>query len=297
MAYPVKPTILAVDDTPGNLLALEAVLGDEYNVLRAQSGVEAVSQLQARNDVDVILMDVHMPGMDGFETAEHIKRMRDCRDIPIVFITAVYKEDDYVKRGYKAGGIDYFGKPFDPEILKLKVGIYASFRHRSEVIKERERNLRASEELLRAGRRLSAVLENLPVGVLIADMDGRICQTTEEISRILKAGELAERDAYGEILGWWDAEGKLLRESGGPLIRALHKGESSHSEPMQIRCFDRSVKTILVSASPLRTIDNVIVGAVILIQDITESKEIATDLENRVTKLVTLGVELEHDRR
>jgi response regulator RpfG family c-di-GMP phosphodiesterase len=297
MAYPQKPTILAVDDTPGNLLALEAVLGDEYNVVRAQSGMEAISQLQTRYDVDVILMDVHMPRMDGFETAEHIKRLRHYRDVPIVFITAVYKEDEYVKRGYKAGGIDYFGKPFDPEILKLKVGIYATFRHRTEVLKERERNLRASEELLRAGQRLSAVLENLPVGVLIADMEGRICQTTEEVSRILKAVEPLESDAYGEVLGWWDAEGRLLREAGGPLIRALQKGESSHSERMLIRCFDRTAKTILVSASPLRAIDSRIVGAVILVQDITESREIAIDLENRVTKLVTLGVELEHDRR
>jgi CheY-like chemotaxis protein len=297
VAFLRRPTVLAVDDNPANLLALEAVLGDDYRIVRAQTGMDAISCLQTRYDIDVILMDVHMPGMDGFETAEHIKRMRHCKDIPIVFITAVYKEDPYVKKGYEAGGIDYFGKPFDPEILKLKVGIYASFRHRSELLKERERNIRASEELLRAGRRLSAVLENLPVGVLIADMEGRICQTTEEVSRILKAEEPAEADAYGEILGWWDAEGKLLRENGGPLIRALRNGESSHSEPIQIRCFDRSIKTILVSAAPLRGAEHRIVGAVILVQDITESKKIATDLEQRVTSLVALGVELEHDRR
>jgi CheY-like chemotaxis protein len=237
-------------------------------------------------------MDVHMPIMDGYETAGKIKKMRGCGDIPIIFITAIYTEDPYVKKGYEAGGMDYFGKPFDPAILKMKIAIYTSFRRRARHMEERDRHVVESQELLRVGRKMSSVLESLPVGVLIADLEGRICQTTQEVSRILRAAEAAENDVYGGILGWWDAGGQMIKESG-PLARALHFGESSHSERLQVRCFDGVTRAILTSTSPLRGVNGGIVGAVILIQDLTETSQIKEDLERRVTRMIGLGVELE----
>ncbi|HET6628879.1 MAG TPA: response regulator [Woeseiaceae bacterium] len=291
--YLRKPNVLAVDDQPANLLALEAVLETEHNIVRAISGDEAIAILEARDDIDVILLDVQMPGMDGFETAERIKAIATCEDIPIVFITAVYYEHPHIKRGYAAGGIDYFGKPFDPDILRMKIGIYASFRHRAQMLKERERQVRESEELLKVGRKLSAVLESLPAGVLIADAEGRIVQTTEEVSRILKSVEPAERDAYGEILGWWDTGGKAIKDHDAPLARAVRDGQASHSKPLRIRCCDDTTKTIITSTLPLRGLDKRIVGAVILLQDLTETKEIEEAFEERVTNLVGLSVELE----
>ena len=288
-----KPRVLAVDDKHANLVALEAALGDEYELVHAGSGLEAISLLQSRQDIDVILMDVHMPGMDGFETAAHIKKMRACEDIPIIFITAVYSDDPYVRKGYQSGGVDYFSKPFDPEILKMKIGIYASYRRRADVLRDRERHVQESEELLRVGRRLSSILENLPVGVLIADVEGRICQATEEVSRILRAEEPMEKGSYGEVLGWWDATGHMLKNRQGPLMRALHDGESSHSEPMPIQCLDGSKSTVFISIAPLRGLDKKICGAVILIQDVTEPRKIGEDLEQRVAQLLGLGVELE----
>lgn len=292
-----KPNVLAVDDQATNLLSLEVVLQNQFNLIRATSGAEAIAILKERQDIDVILMDVHMPVMDGFETAGHIKKMANCQEIPIIFITAIYTEDPYIKRGYQAGGIDYFGKPFDPDILRMKLAVYASFRQRAQTLRERERHVRETEELLRVGRRLSSVLENLPVGVLIADLEGRICQSTEEVSRILKVTEPTASDAYGVILGWWDAEGKTLKDPEGALTRALRAGASSHSEPIQIRCLDGATRTILSSTSPLRGLDGQIVGAVILIQDLTETKKIEEDLEERVSRLIGAGVELEQSVR
>ncbi len=108
-----KPTILAVDDTRGNLVALEAVLDSDYDLVLADSGAKAIEILQHRNDVAVVLMDVQMPVMDGFEAARRIKELPNCHGLPIVFITAVFNEDPYVKRGYEVGGVDYFTKPFD----------------------------------------------------------------------------------------------------------------------------------------------------------------------------------------
>lgn len=288
---PRKANVLAVDDNRGNLVALDAVLGGQYKLFLASSGEEALALLQLRPDIDVILMDVQMPGLDGFETAELIKQQPACRDIPIIFVTAVYTEDPFIKKGYEVGGIDYFTKPFDPEILKLKIGIYASHRLKIDLLEERERHLRHSEELLRVGRKLSSVLEDLPVGVLIADLDGRICQSTEQVARIFNCADASA--TYGEMLGWWDAGGQMIRDEQSPLARALRRGEVSHGERMQIRCLDGALKTVLVSASPLRSPGGERTGAVILIQDLTESRKLEEDLAQRVTAIVDLGVALE----
>ena len=288
-----KAKVLIVDDKPSNQLALAAVLEDEYDLVLAASGPEAVRLVQLRADLDVILMDVHMPEMDGFEAASRIKRLTDRADIPIIFVTAVYHDDPFVKRGYEVGGIDYFSKPFDPQILKMKVAAYASFRVKADLLRERELHIRESEELIRVGRKLSSMLESLSVGVLIADVDGRICQTTEEAARILRCAEPAGGDAYGEMLGWWNSAGHMIRNENGPLARALRSGEVTHSEPLEMRCFDGTEKSILASASPLRGLDGRTVGAVVLIRDLTESRKIEEDLAQRVTNLVALGVELE----
>src|SRR5688500_1726519 len=288
-----RANVLVVDDKPSNQLALAAVLEGDYELVFASSGEEALRLVQARQDIDVILMDVQMPGMDGFEAAASIKKIPACKDIPIIFVTAVYKEDPHVKRGYESGGIDYFGKPFDPDILRMKIAIYSSYRLKSDLLKERERHIRESEELIRVGRKLSSVLESLPVGAMIADGEGRICQITEEVARILGSAEPADSDGYGRILGWWDANGRILKDEQGPLSRALRRGEHSHSEAIRIECLDGSSKTVIASASPLRRIDGGIAGAVVLLQDITESRKIEEALEERVTRLVALGVQLE----
>ncbi len=288
-----KATVLAVDDTPANLIALEAVLQRDFKLLTAGSGQEALDLLEKHPHVDVILMDLQMPGMDGFEAASRVKRLPGCEDIPIVFVTAHYSDDAFVKRGYQVGGIDYFAKPYDPDLLRLKLSIYASFRQRAAVLKERERQIRETEELFSAGKKLVAVLESLPVGVLISDTEGRICQTNDEASRILNATNLIERDAYGDILNWWDSSGQLLKDEQGPLYRALRQGQSSNNQLFQIQCLDGRYKTILSSTSPLLGLDGQVVGAVVVIHDVTERQNTAAGLEDRITRLVSAGVELE----
>jgi two-component system, sporulation sensor kinase E len=141
-----------VDDKRANLLALEAVLGTDYQVLFASSGEEAIALVRRRDDIDLVLMDVQMPELDGFETATRIKQMKDRQDIPIIFVTAIYTEDPWIRKGYEVGGIDYFSKPFDPEILKMKVAVYSAFHRKAHFLRERELHLRESEELLKVGR-------------------------------------------------------------------------------------------------------------------------------------------------
>ena len=149
-----KPTILVIDDNPANLVALEAVLGtSEYEVVTASSGPEALSILDAR-PFALILLDVHMPGMDGYKTARLIKSTSYGAHVPIIMISAIYREDWHVQRAYEAGAVEYISKPFNPDVLRLKVGVYADLYQKSLALKsleEKHRKLeRRVEELSRA---------------------------------------------------------------------------------------------------------------------------------------------------
>ncbi len=118
------PRVLAVDDRRENLLALEAILqGLPVEVVGVTSGDEALKRLLVE-DYAVILLDALMPGMDGFETADHIKRRQRTRHIPIVFLTAVDTDSHLAFRGYQAGAVDYITKPFDPWVLRAKVAVF-----------------------------------------------------------------------------------------------------------------------------------------------------------------------------
>src|SRR4051794_15809454 len=126
-----------VDDRAENLLALEAILaGLGHDLIRASSGEEALKRLLVE-DVALILLDVQMPGMDGFETAQHIKSRERTRDIPIVFLTAIDGEAHQAFRGYAAGAVDYLSKPFDPWVLRAKVSVFVELHERRRELASR----------------------------------------------------------------------------------------------------------------------------------------------------------------
>lgn len=132
--------ILGVDDRHGNLVALEAVL-EIFGVtfVKAYSGKEALAHVSVRRFA-LILMDTQMPEMDGFETAETIRREMATEPIPIIFVTAINKEQKYVLRGYEAGGVDYMFKPLDVKILRSKVRVFIDlFKHKLELEKKIQR--------------------------------------------------------------------------------------------------------------------------------------------------------------
>jgi CheY-like chemotaxis protein len=269
-----RASVLAVDDQYANLVTLDAVLSAEFDVIRASSGEQALSILQARGgDIDVILMDAQMPGMDGFETVARIKQLPDCRDIPIVFVTAVYNEDPFIKQGYQVGAVDYFSKPFDPEILRLKVGIYASFHQKADLLKAWARHAKESEELLHVGRRFSAELEHLRVGAIVTDTAGRVRHVSAEA-------------ADPRLLGWWDDDGRLLDGGSTPITEALTQGQTVH-ETCEVRDADGFPRTMLCTASPLRGRDGALAGAVLIVRDATESRRMEHELERRIRRLVS----------
>lgn len=290
-----KIKILAVDDNQNNLIALESVFyGSGYQIIEAKSGAEAIELVKIHDDIAIILLDVQMPEMDGYETAATIKKIDSCKDIPIIFITAFYREDPYVRKGYEAGAIDYFGKPFDPELLKMKVDIYSSFRHKSFLLKEREKRVAQTEELLMASRKLKSIFEKMNVGILISDKDGKIFQCNEVTSHLLNSHQAEGDDHYGEILAWWNHDGSILKEPKSVLWESLKEKKSVHNQKMDIRCPDGSMKTFSISSSPLLESNGELRGAVIILSDARETRELEEEFELKISKLISLGVELEH---
>ncbi|WP_030891512.1 response regulator [Streptomyces sp. NRRL F-5053] len=141
-----KAKILLVDDRPENLLALEAILSAlDQTLVRASSGEEALKALLT-DDFAVILLDVQMPGMDGFETAAHIKRRERTRDIPIIFLTAINHGPHHTFRGYAAGAVDYISKPFDPWVLRAKVSVFVDLYMKNVQLREQAALLRLQLE-------------------------------------------------------------------------------------------------------------------------------------------------------
>jgi CheY-like chemotaxis protein len=176
---PQKARILLVDDRAENLIALEAILSSlNQQLVPVRSGEAALKALLS-DEFAVILLDVVMPGMDGFETAAHIKRRARTHDVPIIFLTAAGAEPDHAFRGYAAGAVDYIAKPFDPWVLRAKVAVFVDLYVKNRQLREQAELLRRQAESAAGGatgglldelsRRLSAVevtaagLASLPV--------------------------------------------------------------------------------------------------------------------------------------
>jgi PAS domain S-box-containing protein len=137
--------ILLVDDRPENLLALQAILEPlEQTLLFAQSGEDALRQLLQR-EVAVILLDVQMPDLDGFETARLIKQRARTSHVPIIFVTAISKEDEQVFRGYSAGAVDYVFKPLNPDVLRSKVAVFIELHEKNEQLRLQAEQLKEQE--------------------------------------------------------------------------------------------------------------------------------------------------------
>ena len=182
---PEKPAeagsvLLVVDDYPENLISMQALLQrPDWHILTAASGVEALDML-LRHEVDLVLLDVQMPVMDGFEVARCMRGSQRARFTPIIFLNANALSRDAVLEGYACGAVDYLLKPFDSQILKPKV--QALLEHQSNARALR----RLSHDLEIAQAFNASVLENAAEGILVVNEDGRIRFANPAISRLLK---------------------------------------------------------------------------------------------------------------
>ncbi|HEX6600726.1 MAG TPA: ATP-binding protein [Gemmatimonadaceae bacterium] len=176
--------ILIVDDRAENLLALEAILDRlGQKIVRAHSGDEAL-RLLLTHDFAVILLDVQMPGIDGFETARLIKSRERTRYIPIIFLTAISKDEEYIFEGYSVGAVDYMTKPFKPDILRSKVSVFVDLYQKQRQITAQAELLRQSEkrdlemrhmrEIYESEARFSEIVGSAMDAIIVFDTDGMV---------------------------------------------------------------------------------------------------------------------------
>src|SRR6187401_678738 len=138
----MQPKILLVDDREDNLLSIETIFEpDGYKFVKANSGRQALKILLNEFDFALILMDVKMPNLNGFETATLIYEREKLRHIPIIFITAHSYSDENVFKGYKAGAVDYIYKPINPDLLRAKVGVFIELYKKNRILLAQEQKL------------------------------------------------------------------------------------------------------------------------------------------------------------
>src|SRR5215212_2279456 len=222
-----KVNILIVDDKPDKVLALEAVLEDlGQEIVRAYSGRDALRCL-LNDDFAVILLDVNMPGMDGFETASLIRERQSTRDVPIIFVTA-YGDETHVARGYSLGAVDYIHAPVMPEVLRSKVGVFVELFKKSQQVKRQAETMR---------RRASQLQRLASASVMIS--------SALSIEKMLQAVTDAARDVIGShqaITLFSDPRPGPHRLKLQPFASYSSKYEDWRSRPLRL---DAIVQTIV----------------------------------------------------
>ncbi|HPR56855.1 MAG TPA: response regulator [Bacteroidales bacterium] len=192
MSETKKINILAIDDKAENLLAIEQVLDSpEINLIKALSGNEALA-LMFDYDFALVLLDVQMPGMDGFETAQLMRSSHKTKHIPIIFITAISKEKKHIFRGYDTGAVDYLFKPIEPEILQSKVNVFIDLHKQKNALEELtiklERTiselLKSQESLGKSEQKYRDIFQNVNEGIFVM-RDGVILFHNPKTSEIL----------------------------------------------------------------------------------------------------------------
>jgi signal transduction histidine kinase len=177
-----QPTVLVVDDDSRNLMAIESVLdGTSYRLIKAQTGAEALTALMDQ-DFAAIVLDVQMPDMSGIELARMIKERRRTQHIPIIFLTAHYREDEHAVLGYDVGAVDYLTKPISPAVLRSKVNVFVELFTKTRALTEMNRTAQAAEEALRVA--------NVELAARYAALE----REAEERERRIRA-ELAQAEA------------------------------------------------------------------------------------------------------
>jgi len=184
--------VLIVDDDPKNLTVLETVLADpSYRLVRASSGDEALLAL-IDQEFALMILDIHMPGMNGFELAQMVKKRKKTAHVPIIFLTAYYNEDAHVLEGYDTGAVDYLYKPVNPAMLRSKVAVFAELYRKSREAAAANSILSAEVDIRRRiEEQLRELNQTLEVRVL-----ERTLELRKHAARLQRANEALEQFAY-----------------------------------------------------------------------------------------------------
>lgn len=320
MSTEEKVNILMVDDHPENLLALDAILSDlGQNLVKVHSGKEALRELLSY-EFAVILMDVHMPEMDGFETAALIRHREKLQHTPIIFLTAMDKNDSSVFKGYSVGAVDYIFKPFNPDILRAKVNVFIDLYRKTREVKRQADLLRdINRELgmtnkaigglynqlesknteLRTERDfINAIFQTAGTTVVVLDADGNI-------QRFNHTAEEQSGYAADEVIGrpLWDVV-QADRTKSKVLLDKVKSVEGSLSGEEEWKRKDGSETQMATTYTALRDSSGTVAHIITTALDITERKrseekirrmneELEQRVRERTAELQNTNVELQ----
>ena len=260
-----RASVLLVDDEPDNLVALTAVLeplGRE--LVQATSGEQALALLLKR-EFAVILLDVRMPGLDGFETAALIKQREKTRHIPIIFVTAVSKDTEHVFRGYSEGAVDYLLKPYDPAVLRSKVSVFVELYEQKSELEESEARFRTA-------------FANAPSGMAVVAPDGRLLQVNRALA------EMVGRSQQELTGSRW--ESIIHPDERADDREALHEllDRDRHVYRAERRCLhaDGRVRLFTLSVSPMAGPGDRPRQLIAQLEDVTERKQAELERAERL---------------
>ena len=220
-----KAVILIVDDKPANILVLEQLLASKERLLfNATNGKDAL-QITLNKNIDLVILDVQMPEMDGFEVAQIMKSNKRTKDIPIIFATAENKEHKYIMKGYDEGAIDYFFKPLDPEIVKAKVAVLLKIQLQKKELLEKNISLQKSELLINNSADIIGIIDTSTF---------RVEEINHAFTTIL--GYTIEETKETPLTFFLSNEDRLMVQE----LSRLHKEQLSFET--RIYCKDRTIK-------------------------------------------------------
>jgi PAS domain S-box-containing protein len=283
--------ILIVDDEPKNLTVLETILDNPgYRLVRAESADQALLAL-VDEEFALLILDVRMPEMTGFELAQLIKERKKTARVPIIFLTAYYNEDQHVLKGYGTGAVDYLHKPVNPAVLRSKVAVFAELHNKNRALLAEVTERRRAEEQLRelnetleqrvaertealriSEARYRDLIHALPAALYTCDERGRI--TLYNQAAVALWGREPE---IGKDL--WCGSWKIFRPDGAPLpfdecpmAVTLREGRAIRGEEIVIERPDGTRRHVMAHPDPLRNAEGMVVGAINMLIDITDRK-------------------------
>ncbi|MGG6237400.1 response regulator [Nodosilinea sp. AN01ver1] len=280
--------ILLVDDQPENLVALEAILGDlGANLVKSTSGKEALRCL-LQDDFALILLDVQMPQMDGFEVATLIRRRPRSQDTPIIFLTAFSSSEQFMFKGYALGAVDYLIKPIAPNVLLSKVAIFIelfkkteALRQKTEILQRQTTQLEAiNTELQTSEERFRLLSSCSPVGVFVTDTEGRCVYTNPRFQTICQGAATTSESTDGARLGSGSGQSWLdsvypddLAAARSTWAAYLQNGQNDYAQEFRLRPSGEVERWAAVRSARMVSEQKTFLGYVGTVEDITERKQ------------------------
>jgi PAS domain S-box-containing protein len=290
MEQPIN--ILIVDDEPKNLTVLETVLDrPDYRLVRAESADQALLALISE-EFALLILDIRMPGMTGFELAQVIKERKKTAQIPIIFLTAYYNEDQHALAGYSTGAVDYLHKPVNPTILRSKVAVFAELHRKNLNLLAEVTERRRAEEQLRelndtleqrvterteafhlSEARYRHLLQTLPEALYTCDERGRISLYNQAAVNLWGREPEIGGDLWCGAWNMYRPDGAPLPLDACPMAVTLREGLAIRGEEIIIERPDGTRRHVLAHQEPMQNADGVVVGSINMLIDITDRKQ------------------------